>query len=189
MAENNYTPKILNVLTWPDSELSIPSEDVTEFDTKLTDTITDMFTTMAAYNAIGLAAPQCGIHKNIIVLRIEEHSPFVLINPKIISSSEEIFEWEEGCLSVPGYYEKRKRPEMIVVESVDTNNKRTELEFRGLYAFAVQHEIDHLQGKTFVDNSSWFKRNRIIKKIEKHKTSQTARLAQIQQYLQQETRK
>lgn len=165
--ENNYAPKIRDVLLWPNDELHVECTDVEEFDNDLRNLVADMLVTMTANEGVGLAAPQIGVHRNIIVIRLEADNPLTLINPEIIESSSEMFEFEEGCLSVPGHFEKRKRPYSIGVRFKDLAGEEKELQFLNLYAFAIQHEIDHLRGKVFVDGASWFKQGRIEKKIKR----------------------
>ena len=169
MTEEKYVPKILEVLIWPDERLHDESYDVEQnlFDEDLEHLVADMFTTMHARGGVGLAAPQVGYNFRIIVIELEPERPLVLINPKIHVGSKKMFKWEEGCLSVPGYFEYRERPDMIVVKYNTIKGERVSTEFHGLYAFAIQHEYDHLEGKVFVDKSSWLKKGRIKKKMAK----------------------
>ena len=155
----------LQILVWPDPRLSQPCDDVQQFDQELKQLSVDLFTTMKLAGGIGLAAPQCGINKNVITLWIEKHNPLVLVNPQIVETGDKQYEWEEGCLSVPGYFEKRSRPNFVVVKYKDINGDEHEVEFRDLYAFAVQHEIDHLKGKVFIDDAPLLKRQIIKFKI------------------------
>jgi len=184
--KDNYIPKIREILTWPDDALHQQCSDVTEFNNDLEELIADMFFTMTASEGVGLAAPQIGELVNMFVLRIDPRTPLIFINPSIIQSSDELFTFEEGCLSVPGHFEKRKRPDTIVVHFQDASGKEHEYEFRGIYAFAIQHEMDHLNGKVFVDGASWFKQGRIEKKIKKalirrHEMVERARASLITQ--------
>lgn len=165
--ENTYTPKLREILVWPDERLHMECRDIVDFDEDLERLVADMFVTMTANEGVGLAAPQIGELSNIIVIRIEPDKPLVLINPEIVEASEELFQFEEGCLSVPGHYEKRKRPESIIVRFKDIKGDEHEFEFLNLYAFAIQHEMDHLKGKVFVDGASWFKQGKIEKKMKK----------------------
>ena len=119
----SYIPKILDVLTWPDPKLKELSTGVTVFDEELENYVTDMFATMRALNGVGLSAPQTGRLKRIITIRLEEDKPLVIINPKITILDKEEYEWEEGCLSVPGYFKKRKRPANIAVQYQDVTGK------------------------------------------------------------------
>ena len=168
MPENEkYVPKILEVLLWPDERLHETSVDVEDYDENLEHIIADMFTTMQARGGVGLSSPQVGLNLNIITIELEATNPLVLINPVIEESSKEKFKWEEGCLSVPGFFEYRERPDTIVVSYNKINSERITAQFQGLYAFAIQHEYDHLQGKVFVDSISFFRKGRVKKKMAK----------------------
>jgi len=167
MEKEKYIPKILDVLIWPDVGLKIECHPVETFDDDLTQLAADMFATMAARGGVGLAAPQVGRILNMITLRLEEKNPMILINPEITVLTDEDFEWEEGCLSVPGHFEMRHRPANVAVKFQDLTGKEHNVNFKELYAFAIQHEFDHLRGKCFVDGASIFKRNRINKKIKR----------------------
>lgn len=165
-------PHQLGILMWPDNRLHVQCEEVTEFDNEdrknLSQLALDMIYTMRISGGIGLAAPQVGVTANMFVMTINENQDsLVLINPEVIETSDELFEWEEGCLSVPGYFENRKRPNRVVVRFQDPIGDDHELEFLGLWAFAVQHELDHLKGKVFVDDLSFFKKTRVKSKIKK----------------------
>ncbi len=129
----------------------------------------DMFETMYAAPGIGLAATQVDVHKRIIVIDVSETSdqPLVLINPKILERDGQIV-LEEGCLSVPGIYDEVERARHVKVAALDADGKPFELEAEDLLAVCIQHEIDHLDGKVFVDYLSPLKRQRIRKKLEKH---------------------
>jgi len=127
---------------------------------------------MKAENGIGLSAPQVGVLKNVIAIWIDETQPYVFVNPKIATASVDLFKVKEGCLSVPGYFEDRERPRHITLEFFDTVGVKHEVAFSDLSAFCIQHEIDHLNGKLFIDHSSELKRDRIkarIKKVTKSK--------------------
>jgi len=159
---------ILNILHYPDPRLrqkALPVEDVNN---EIKQFVADMFETMYEAPGIGLAATQANVQKRIIVIDISEDKsePLCFINPEIIESSggEEM---EEGCLSVPGIYEKVQRAEHIKVRALDREGKPFELEADGLLSVCIQHEIDHLEGKLFVDYLSELKRQRIRKKLEK----------------------
>lgn len=163
-----YQPKVLPILKWPDDErLHTKSKDVVVFDEHLEQLGHDLLHTMKVSNGVGLAAPQTGNMINVIAIWIEPERPMVLVNPIIVYSSETLFEFNEGCLSVPGYFEDRKRPEKIAVIFRDVKGGHHDLEFNSLYAFCVQHEIDHLEGKVFVDGSSLLKKSRIKSKMKK----------------------
>ncbi len=154
----SYTPNILDVLTWPNPQLKLESKPVEVFDEELEHFIADMFATMKALDGVGLAAPQVNRQEQIITLRIEEDKPLIFINPEITETGNETYEWEEGCLSVPGYFKKRKRPSRVVVKFQSIDGEQHEFELFDIYAFAIQHEIDHLNGICFVDKVSriWY---------------------------------
>lgn len=167
MSDHQIEPNILPLVVWPDNRLNVPCVDVEDFGPSLHQLVVDMFATMEANEGIGLAAPQVGVHQNVVVLWLEQTAPMVFINPTIVTSSEELFSWEEGCLSVPGYFEERKRPKTVVIQYKDASGSDHEVEFHDLYAFAIQHEIDHLRGRVFVDGASTLKQFRIKNKIKK----------------------
>jgi peptide deformylase len=158
----------LDILTFPDSKLRNQAKPVAEVDDQIRRIVDDMLETMYAAPGIGLAAIQVDIPLRIIVIDVsEEHDrPLCLINPEILSREGEE-EMEEGCLSVPGFYEPVTRAERIRIRALDRNGEPFELETDGLLAVCVQHEIDHLDGKLFVDYISTLKRQRIRKKLEK----------------------
>ncbi|MDJ0832786.1 MAG: peptide deformylase [Gammaproteobacteria bacterium] len=167
---------LLNILEFPDPRLRTRAEAVTKFDEELKTLVSDMFDTMYEAPGIGLAATQVDVHKRLLVMDISEHKndPMVLINPEILSSEGEE-EMDEGCLSVPGYYETVRRAEKIRVRAQDQNGEFFELDADGLKAVCIQHEMDHLEGKLFVDYISNLKRDRIRKKLEKqHKQAARA---------------
>lgn len=166
---------LLTVLEFPDPRLRTIAELVENVDDELRSIIDDMFETMYDAPGIGLAATQVNIHRQIITIDVsEEHNePLVLINPTFETISDELEEMQEGCLSVPGFYEDVKRPNHIRVKALDRNGNAFEMEAHDLLAVCIQHEIDHLNGKLFVDYLSTLKRNRIRAKLEKiHKLEQ-----------------
>ena len=140
------------------------------FDDKLKTLVKDMFETMYEAPGIGLAATQVDVHKRLLVMDVSEDKdkPQVFINPQLVMSEGEE-EMDEGCLSVPGYYETVSRAEKIRVRAQDENGDEFELDADGLEAVCIQHEMDHLEGKLFVDYISSLKRDRIRKKLEKLK--------------------
>ena len=162
---------VLEILTIPDKRLKHKSSDVEIFDNKLRETVKDLYDTLyASGNGIGLAAPQVGIEKRIIVIDIKqdgEPSPITFINPKIIFSSEENDINEEGCLSIPGYYADVKRPRMVEVEWSNLKGKKFKKRLTGLISICIQHEIDHLNGILFIDYLSNLKRRRAYEKVKK----------------------
>ena len=159
---------IRNILVFPHPNLRKVAKEVTEFDDGVRELVKDMFETMYEAPGIGLAATQIDVHQRILVVDVSEDKdkPQVFINPELLATEGEE-EHEEGCLSVPGFYETVKRPEKVKVRAFDEHGKAFELNADGLLAVCIQHEIDHLNGKVFVDYVSALKRNRIRKKLEK----------------------
>ncbi|MGD8566745.1 MAG: peptide deformylase [Gammaproteobacteria bacterium] len=159
---------LLNILHYPDPRLRKKALPVEHIDKGITRLVDDMLETMYEAPGIGLAATQANIQKRIIVIDISEDKsqPLCLINPQIVDSDGEE-EMEEGCLSVPGIYEKVKRAEHIKVRALDKHGEAFEMEADGLLSVCIQHEMDHLEGKLFVDYLSDLKRQRIRKKLEK----------------------
>jgi len=160
---------LLNILEFPDARLRTIAKPVEAFDADLSKLIDDMFETMYDAPGIGLAATQVNVHKQVIVMDVSENKdqPLVFINPEIQVKDSEEFSYEEGCLSVPGFYEEVTRPEHITVKALDRNGEPFTMEPEGLLAVCIQHEMDHLNGKLFVDYLSNMKRSRIRKKLEK----------------------
>ena len=164
----------LQILEFPDPRLRKIASPVTVFDENLQVLIEDMLETMYEAQGIGLAATQVNVHQRVLVIDISEtkDSPQVFINPSFTVIEEELSEYDEGCLSVPGFYETVSRPRAIQIKAQDTSGKVFELEAEGLLSTCIQHEIDHLDGKLFVDYISALKRQRIRQKLEKeHKKS------------------
>ncbi|MEO0971626.1 MAG: peptide deformylase [Pseudomonadota bacterium] len=159
---------ILTILEYPDSRLRTKAQPIEQVDDGIRQLIDDMLETMYAAPGIGLAATQVNVHKRLLVADVsEEHSqPVVLINPQIVERDGERV-GEEGCLSVPGYYEAVERAERIRVRALDRQGETFEMEAEGLLAVCIQHEMDHLEGKLFVDYLSELKRSRIRKRLEK----------------------
>lgn len=157
----------LTILKYPDERLHLTCKDETMFDEPLEKFSQRLLQTMKTQRGIGLAAPQVNVHKNIIAVWIDEDKPFVFVNPIIVDASEELYDFREGCLSVPGYYEDRKRPKKITLKYYDLKGVEHQDQFENLHAFCIQHEIDHLRGKVFIDNLSELKKDRIKTKIRK----------------------
>jgi peptide deformylase len=159
---------LLNVLTFPDERLRTVAKPVTEFNTEITTLVNDMFETMREERGVGLAATQVNVHKQVIVMDVSDNqdNPLVFINPEIISKTGTMVN-EEGCLSVPGNYAKVERAEKITVRAFNEKGEKFTLDAEELLAICIQHEMDHLAGKLFVDYLSPLKRNRIMKKLEK----------------------
>lgn len=159
---------ILNVLRFPDERLRTVAKPVEQIDSDIKQLVKDMFETMRDENGIGLAATQVNVHKRVVVMDVSENqdTPRVFINPEITHMDGKTIS-EEGCLSVPNNYAKVERSEHIVVKALDETGKEYSLEADGLLAICIQHELDHLKGKLFVDYLSPLKRQRIRAKLEK----------------------
>ena len=157
---------MLNILKYPDQRLYTIANEVKVVNSKIKKLISDMAETMYSAPGIGLAATQVDVHQRIIVIDISEdkNNLLVLINPRLLEKRGEETN-QEGCLSVPEVFEKVKRAEWIKVSALDENGKKFELEAEGLLAVCIQHEVDHLLGKVFVDYLSNLKKNRIKKKL------------------------
>ena len=165
---------ILNILEFPDPRLRTIAKPVESVDDSLRQLIDDMFETMYAAPGIGLAATQVNVHKRLVVIDVSEDKtqPLVFINPEFEPLTDELDQYQEGCLSVPGFYENVERPQRVRVKALDRNGEAFEMICEGLLAVCIQHECDHLNGKLFVDYLSSLKRDRIRKKLEKqHKKS------------------
>ena len=159
---------LLNVLHFPHPRLRLKAEPVKEITPEIVKILDDMLETMYADRGVGLAATQVNIQKRLIVMDVsdEYNEPQCFINPEIISATgHKLF--EEGCLSVPGIYEKVKRAEKVVFKYLDKHNQSHTVNAEGLFADCIQHEIDHLNGKLFIDHLSILKQDRIRKKLEK----------------------
>ncbi len=165
------------ILTLPDNLLRQKSERVAKVDGPVRAALDDMIETMYDAPGIGLAGVQVGIMRRLVVIDVarkdEPPQPLFLINPEIVQASPELMVYEEGCLSIPDYYEDVERPERVRVRFQDRHGADCEMEADGLLAIAIQHEIDHLDGVLFIDHISRLKRERVVKKFAK-----AARLAQ-----------
>ena len=159
---------ILTILEFPDERLRKKATIVKEVDDKIRKLLDDMLETMYESRGVGLAATQVDVHKRIVVIDVSEEkdAPLFLINPEIFEK-DGVKESEEGCLSVPGFFEKVTRAEHIRVRALNRDGNSFEFEATELLAVCVQHEMDHLEGKLFVDHISSLKRQRIKKKLEK----------------------
>jgi peptide deformylase len=165
---------VLTILEFPDERLRKKAALVQAVDGKIKKLVDDMLETMYQAKGVGLAATQVNVHQRIVVIDVSEEkdNPLCLINPEIIAK-DGVEESEEGCLSVPGFFEKVKRAERIKVKALNKEGQPFEFEADALLAVCVQHELDHLEGKLFVDYISALKRQRIKKKLEKiHKLEQ-----------------
>jgi peptide deformylase len=161
----------LTILEYPDPRLRTKAAPVAQVDDAVRRLIDDMFETMYAAPGIGLAATQVNVHQRVLVVDVTQDrtQPLVFVNPEIIERDGSV-EAEEGCLSVPGIFDKlTARAERIVVRALGRNGRMFEMEADGLLAICIQHEMDHLEGKLFVDYLSELKRTRIRKKLEKER--------------------
>src|SRR5262245_8962323 len=165
---------ILNILEYPDPRLRTRAKPVASVDDRVRGLIKDMFETMYAAPGVGLAATQVDVHERVLVLDVsqERDQPLAFVNPEIVAR-EGVAEGEEGCLSVPGIFDLVDRSARITVRALDREGKPFELEAEGLLAVCIQHEMDHLEGKLFVDYLSELKRTRIRKKLEKERRERT----------------
>ena len=165
------------IITLPDHQLRLTSEPVAAVDAATRTILDDMIETMYDAPGIGLAGVQVGVLQRLVVLdtarQDEAPQPLFLVNPEILSVSDDRIVYEEGCLSIPDYYEDVERPERIRLRFRDRDGAQCEMEAEGLLAIAIQHEIDHLNGVLFIDHISRLKRERVVKKFAK-----AARLAQ-----------
>ena len=159
------------IILLPDKRLRLVSEPVKTVDAELRALVDDMFETMYEAPGVGLAAIQVGVPRRVITAdtakKDEPKQPQVFINPEVVWSSEEKNTYEEGCLSIPEYYEEVERPAQVKVRFTDLDGKAHEVEANGLLATVLQHEIDHLNGVLFIDHISKLKRDRVIKKFAK----------------------
>ena len=160
---------ILNILEFPDPRLRTLAKPVEVVDDSIRQLVDDMFETMYAAPGIGLAATQVNVHTRVVVMDLSEDKsePRVFINPEFEPLTDEMDQYQEGCLSVPGFYENVDRPQKVKIKALDRDGQPYELIAEGLLAVCIQHECDHLNGKLFVDYLSSLKRDRIRKKLEK----------------------
>ena len=160
---------VLSILHYPDQRLHTIAKPVAAVDARIVQIVADMGETMYEASGIGLAATQVDIHERIIVIDVSEdcNELMVFINPELTWSSPEKKSWREGCLSVPEFFDEVERPERIKIKALNQAGKLFELEADGLLAVCLQHEMDHLQGKVFVEYLSPLKRSRISLKLKK----------------------
>ena len=172
---------LLTILEYPDTRLRTRASPVERVDDGIRQLIDNMLDTMYSANGIGLAATQVDVHQRVLIADVSEKrdEPAVFVNPVIVEK-DGVEIREEGCLSVPGIFEKVERAEHIRVEALDRRGKKFELEADGLLAVCVQHEIDHLEGKLFVDYLSELKRQRIRKRLEKDRRQRAAGITEPQ---------
>ncbi|MBT9291294.1 peptide deformylase [Prosthecodimorpha staleyi] len=161
----------LDIVIIPDQRLKQKSEVVTSVDGSIRRLLDDMLETMYAAPGIGLAAVQVGVMQRVVTIDVskeeDKREPLFLVNPEIVWSSEELSTYEEGCLSIPDYYEVVERTAKVGVRYLDRQGETRELEADGLLATCLQHEIDHLDGVLFIDHLSKLKRDRVMKKFQK----------------------
>ena len=170
---------ILNILEFPDPKLRTIAKPVVQVTDQTRQLIDDMLETMYAAPGIGLAAPQIGVMKRVVVMDVSDDKdkpePLKLINPEIIWESEDTSIYQEGCLSIPDQYADVERPIEVGVRYLDENGEEQEIEADGLLSTCIQHEVDHLDGVLFTDYLSALKRNMILKKVQKlQKTKKSA---------------
>lgn len=160
---------ILPILCYPDPRLHKVAQPVAQVDERIQTLVKDMLETMYDAQGIGLAATQIDVHERVVVIDVSEerNEPMTLINPEILWASEETRMGEEGCLSVPGIYDGVERSTAVKVRALDENGTSREIEAEGMLAICIQHEMDHLMGKVFVEYLSPLKRNRIKTKLVK----------------------
>ena len=162
---------VRDIIKLPDKRLRLKSEPVKRVDAAIRKLIDDMFETMYAAPGIGLAAIQIGVPKRVVTMDLskkeDDHKPQVFINPEVTWSSDDKATYEEGCLSIPEYYEEVTRPAKVKVKYLDLDGATHEIEAKGLLATCLQHEIDHTNGVLFIDHISKLKRDRVIKKFAK----------------------
>ncbi|QKM65773.1 peptide deformylase [Polynucleobacter tropicus] len=166
--DNSYMA-LLNVLSYPDPRLHKIAKPVATVDARVKKIVADMAETMYEAPGVGLAATQVDIHERIVVIDVsdDQNELMVFINPEIVWASPEKKTWREGCLSVPEFYDEVERPAQVKVKALDIDGKEFEVDADGLLAVCLQHELDHLQGKVFVEYLSLLKRNRISQKMKK----------------------
>ena len=162
---------VREIIKLPDKRLRLKSEPIKRVDAGIRALVDDMFETMYAAPGIGLAAIQIGVAKRVVTMDLskkeDNHEPQVFINPELTWTSEDKSKYEEGCLSIPEYYEEVERPAKVKVKYLDLDGKAHETEAKGLLATCLQHEIDHINGVLFIDHLSRLKRSLIIKKFTK----------------------
>ena len=172
---------LLPIIIAPDARLKVTCDPVENVGTDIVTLLDDMLGTMYAAPGLGLAAPQVDVQKRLLVVDVsrdpDNRDPKFLINPELLEVSEELFKYEEGCLSLPEHYAEVERPAKILVRYLDRDGKAKELEAEDILATVIQHEMDHLDGVLFVDHISSLKRSLIIRKLrktKKHKAKEAA---------------
>ncbi|MEE2761059.1 MAG: peptide deformylase [Pseudomonadota bacterium] len=164
---------ILPIIIAPDPRLKVTCNPVEDVNADIVKLLDNMLDTMYAAPGLGLAAPQVNVQKRLLVADVsqdpEHREPLFLINPELLWASEELFKYEEGCLSLPEHYAEVERPAKIEIAYVDRDGKHQEVEAENILSTVIQHEMDHLEGILFVDHISRLKRNLIIRKLQKTK--------------------
>lgn len=164
---------LLPIIIAPDARLKVTCDPVENVDAHIVTLLDDMLDTMYAAPGLGLAAPQVDVQKRLLVVDVsrdpDNRDPKFLINPELLEASEELFKYEEGCLSLPEHYAEVERPAKIKVRYLDRDGKAREMEAEDILATVIQHEMDHLDGVLFVDHISSLKRSLIIRKLRKTK--------------------
>ena len=159
------------IIKLPDKRLRLRSEPIKRIDATIRKLVDDLFETMYEAPGIGLAAIQIGVPKRVVTMDLskkeDDHKPQTFINPEVIWKSAETSKYEEGCLSIPEFYEEVERPAQVKVKYLDIDGNAQEIEASGLLATCLQHEIDHINGVLFIDYISTLKRDRIVKKFAK----------------------
>ncbi|HEY5064932.1 MAG TPA: peptide deformylase [Xanthobacteraceae bacterium] len=159
------------IIILPDKRLRLKSEPIKRIDATIRKLVNDLFETMYEAPGIGLAAIQIGVPKRVVTMDLskkeDDHKPQIFINPEVIWKSAETSKYEEGCLSIPEFYEEVERPAQVKVKYLDIDGNTQEIEASGLLATCLQHEIDHINGVLFIDYISKLKRDRIVKKFAK----------------------
>jgi peptide deformylase len=145
------------------ASLKEPSLPVENFNADLSEITGKMLVFMKESNGIGLAAPQIGINQRFFVVQLENQSPFVFVNPEIVETSVDLSSYEEGCLSIPGTYAKVFRPSLVTMQAYDAKGKRFQVQASGLFATCIQHELDHLNGKLFIEHLPQRRYEKILK--------------------------
>ena len=168
---------LLTILQYPDPRLHTVARPVREVDARVRQLVADMLETMYDANGIGLAATQVDVHERLVVIDVSEerNQPMVLVNPEITWASPQVQVNDEGCLSVPGVYDGVERSTSVKVKALDENGNERTIEAEGMLAVCIQHEMDHLLGKVFVEYLSPLKRNRIKTKMIKATRRESAR--------------
>lgn len=166
LGSNTKVGVVQPLVYWPDARLKQKCKDIMSFGNYTKTLARNLYATMEKNRGVGISAPQIGYTLNMILIK-ESSEPKLLINPQILKIGDNCTIMTEGCLSVPGYYEKRSRSDEIEIKYKTINDEEIIKTFKGLEAFIIQHEIEHLEGKVFIDNLSNFKKNRILNKINK----------------------